>query len=198
MKKVNKDRLLVQNLQNGAPGALEAIMAKYQSKIYNTAYNIVKNHNDAQEITQDVFFTIYRKISTFQGNSSFYTWIYRIAINFAFMKLRGRRKAPHIPIDEMGKADGDEIVISAIIPDKRKFADESVIERDFMRSVLKSMDELPDKYRVVFQLRDIKQFSNEEVSQMLNLSVAAVKSRIHRARLFLRDKVQPFAPEYAS
>jgi len=198
MRKINKDRLLVQRLQNGEPGALEEIMAKYQSKIYNTAYNIVKNHNDAQEIVQDVFFTIYRKISTFKGNSSFYTWIYRITINYAFMKLRSRRKSPHIPIEELTKSDADETVFSAIIPDKRKFADESVIERDFMRSVLKSMDQLPDKYRVVFQLRDIKQLSNEEVSQALNLSVAAVKSRIHRARLFLREKVQQFAPEYAN
>jgi len=193
MKKVNQDRIYVDRLLQGDATALEEIMEKYNAKIYNTAYNIVKNHNDAQEIAQDVFFTIYRKIHTFKGNSSFYTWIYRITVNYAFMKLRSRRKEKHIPIEEFSRPDGDEALLTAIIPDKRKFADESVIEREFMDKVLQSMEQLPDKYREVFQLRDLKQYSNEEVSEMLNLSVAAIKSRIHRARLFLRDQIQEYA-----
>jgi RNA polymerase sigma-70 factor (ECF subfamily) len=182
MKKTTKELELIDRLQNGDVSALETVMKKYDTKVFNTAYNIVKNHNDAQEITQDVFFTIFRKIHTFKGNSSFYTW-----------KLRGRRKEKHIPIDEIAKPDSDEALLTTIIPDKRKFADETVIEQEIMEKVLQSMEQLPDKYRVVFQLRDLKQFSNEEVSQMLNLSVAAVKSRIHRARLFLREKIQDFS-----
>jgi len=193
MKKVNQDRIYVDQLLSGDANALEEIMEKYNTKVYNTAYNIVKNHNDAQEITQDVFFTIHRKIHTFKGNSSFYTWIYRITVNYAFMKLRSRRKEPHIPIDEFSRPDGDEALLTAIIPDKRKFADEVVIEREFLDKVLQSVEQLPDKYRKVFHLRDIKQYSNEEVGEMLNLSVAAVKSRIHRARLFLRDQIQDYA-----
>jgi RNA polymerase sigma-70 factor (ECF subfamily) len=193
MKRAVKELDLIERLQNGDTFALESVMQQYETKVFNTAYNIVKNHNDAQEITQDVFFTIFRKIHTFKGNSSFYTWIYRITVNYSFMKLRGRRKEKHIPIDEIAKPESDEALLTTIIPDKRKFADETVIEREIMEKVLHSMDQLPDKYRVVFQLRDLKQFSNEEVSQMLNLSVAAVKSRIHRARLFLREKIQDFS-----
>ncbi len=193
MKNESTDQALVKSLMDGDTVALECVIEKYQSKIYNIAFNIVKNHNDAQEIVQDVFFTIYRKIGTFKGNSSFYTWIYRITVNYAFMKIRSRRKEQHIPIDEMQKPDGEETFFSTIIPDNRKFADEIVVEREFLDRVLTSMDELPDKYRKVFKLRDIQHYTNEEVSRMLNLSVAAVKSRIHRARLFMREKMQDFA-----
>ncbi|MBN2431587.1 MAG: sigma-70 family RNA polymerase sigma factor [Acidobacteria bacterium] len=193
MKQQINDNDLVTRLLDGDENALVEMMDKYHSKIYNIALNIVKNHNDAQEIVQDVFFTIHRKIDTFKGNSSFYTWIYRICVNYAFMKIRSRRKEQHIPIDELQKPDGEETFFSTIIPDNRKFADELVVEREFMEKVLSSMNDLPDKYKTVFHLRDIQQYSNEEVSRMLNLSVAAVKSRIHRARLFMREKMMVFA-----
>lgn len=193
MNKNTNDDDLVSRLLESDPVVLEQVMEKYHTRVFTTAYNIVKNHNDAQEITQDVFFTIHRKIDTFKGNSSFYTWIYRITVNYSFMKLRSRRREQHIPIDELSRTDGDENFLSAIIPDKRKFADEMVVEQEFMEKVLASVDQLPDKYRVVFKLRDLQQFSNEEVSQMLQLSVAAVKSRIHRARLFLRERVHDYS-----
>lgn len=193
MSKALKDKDLVGRLLSGDTEALAEVMAKYHQRVFNTAYNIVKNHNDAQEITQDVFFTIYRKLDTFKGHSSFFTWIYRITVNYAFMKLRSRRKQVHIPIDEVTKHDGDELVLTAVIPDKRKHADAQLVEKEFMSQVLKNIDALPGKYRVVFQLRDLQQYSNEEVGQMLNLSVAAVKSRIHRARLFLREKLHEFS-----
>jgi len=193
MKQIISDEELVRKLTHGDPGTLDLVMEKYQLKMYNIAFNIVKNHNDTQEIVQDVFFTIYRKIHTFKGNSSFYTWIYRICINYAFMKIRSRRKEQHIPIDEFQTPDGEEIFFSTIVPDNRKFADELVVEQEFMETVLDSITELPDKYQTVFRLRDILQYSNEEVSRMLNLSVAAVKSRIHRARLFMRERTQIFA-----
>lgn len=192
MTKSAKDTELIDRLLDGDASALEQIIAKYQTKIFNTAYKIVKNRNDAQEITQDVFFTVYRKIDTFKGNSSLYTWLYRITVNYAFMKLRSRRKETHIPIHEV-QQEGEENYFATILPDKSKFADEVIVEREFLTRVLQSMEELPDKYRRVFQLRDLQHYSNEEVGEMLHLSVAAVKSRIHRARLFLRERMQDFA-----
>ncbi|MBP7866190.1 MAG: sigma-70 family RNA polymerase sigma factor [Acidobacteria bacterium] len=192
MKKNWKDADMVEGLRAGDARALEAVMEKYQGKVYNTAIGIVKNPSDAQEVVQDVFVTLYRKADTFKGNSSLFTWIYRITVNFGFMKIRSRRKEPHIPIEEATRMDADEAVLTTILPDKRCAADDLVIQRELMGKVLQFTRELPDKYRRVFMLRDVQNYSNEEVGRLLNLSVAAVKSRIHRARSYIRERISGF------
>ena len=185
-----KEQDIIEALQQGNPAALESVMAKYQTKVYNTALGIVKNANDAQEVTQDVFLTVFRKADKFQGNSSLFTWIYRITVNYSFMKIRSRRKEPHLPIEEISqRRDADEAFLAAVLPDKRKAADETLMEREFATRILRHSRELPDKYRDVFLLRDLQNYSNEEVGRLLNLSVAAVKSRIHRARNFIRERL---------
>lgn len=193
MKKRPRDVEMVGRLMEADPSAIQDVMSRYQTKIYNTALGIVKNPNDAQEIVQDVLFTIYRKIASFKGNSSFYTWIYRITVNFAFMKMRSRRKEKHVSIEEVRYSEGEEASMSVILPDKRKLAEDRIMDREFMMRLMESIHELPDKYRRIFELRDLQQLSNEEVGQILNLSIAAVKSRIHRARAFMREKMRDFA-----
>ena len=193
MNKKALEENLIKRLLEKDESALQELMSKYQTKVYNTALNIVKNSDDAQEITQDVFFTVFNKLNSFKGNSSLYTWIYRITVNFAFMKIRSRRKEIHIPISEATRNDDEEErFFSAILPDKNKFADELVVQKEIMEEVLQSVEELPDKYKKVFLLRDIDLYTNHEVGRILNISVAAVKSRIHRARLILREKISHY------
>lgn len=192
MKRNWKDSDMIEGLRAGDDRALEAVMEKFHGKVYNTAIGIVKNPSDAQEVVQDVFMTLYRKADTFKGNSSLFTWIYRITVNFGFMKIRSRRKEPHIPIEEAARTDADEAVLTTILPDRRSSADDLVIQREMMGKVLQFTRELPDKYRRVFMLRDIQNYSNEEVGRLLNLSVAAVKSRIHRARSYIRERFSGF------
>jgi RNA polymerase sigma-70 factor (ECF subfamily) len=181
---------LAVRLMNQDPAALEEIISRYQSKIFHTAYTIVKNHQDAQEITQDTLFTVYRKIGTFRGQSSLCTWIGRITLNNTFMKLRRRRKEPHVPIEEMPCRDGEEFFLPAVVADKGKFADEWTLERELKGKVRYALSELPDKYSQALRLKMLYDYSNVELAQRLNISVAAVKSRLHRARLFLREKMK--------
>ncbi len=165
MKKVNQDRIYVDRLLSGDANALRRSWKSTTSRSMPTAYNIVKNHNDAQEITQDVF-TIHRKIHTFKGNSSFYTWIYRITVNYAFMKLRSRRKRAALHRRVLASRTGTRRC-SPRSSRTRRVRRRSGIEREFLDKVLQSVEQLPDKYRKVFHLRDIKQYSNEEVGEML-------------------------------
>ena len=148
-------RDLAARLLNQETAALEEVLSRYQARIFSMAYTIVKNHHDAQEITQDTLFAIYRKIGTFRGDSSLCTWICRITLNNTFMKLRRRRKEPHVPIEEMPCQDGGESFLAAVIPDKGKFADEWTLERELKGKVRNALDELPDKYWTDSALEDI-------------------------------------------
>lgn len=189
MARKQTDQDMIDRLLTGDSSALEEVIQKYQPRVYNTAFQIIKDPNDAQEITQDVFFTVFRKIHTFKGDSAFYTWIYRITVNYAFMKIRSRRNRKQISFSELPQTEDNGSFLASILPDRSKLADERLVQKEFMDKVLASMGQLPDKYRVVFELRDLKQLTNEEVGQMLNLSLAAVKSRVHRARLYIREKI---------
>lgn len=170
--------------------ALEEVLSRYQTKIFNIAYTIVKNHQDAQEITQDTLFAVFRKIGTFRGDSSFCTWICRITLNNTFMKLRQRRREPHVAIDELQYPDGEDSFQAVTIADKGKFADEWTLERELKVKVRYAVDELPEKYRQVLRLKILHDYSDAELSQRLNLSLTAVKSRLHRARQSLREKMK--------
>jgi RNA polymerase sigma-70 factor (ECF subfamily) len=185
-------RDLAARLLNQDPAALEEVISRYQAKIFNTAYTIVKNHQDAQEITQDTLFAIYRKIGTFRGDSSLCTWICRITLNNTFMKLRRRRKEPHIPIDEMQSQDGKEPFRATILADQDRLADEWIVRREIMEKVRHAMEGLPDKYRQILHLEILHDYSNAEIRQRLNLSMGAVKSRLHRARVLLHGEMKHF------
>lgn len=149
---------------------------------------MTKNDADAEDVLQDAFIKAYSKLGQFQGDAQFSTWLTRIAVNEALMRLRKRRNSKTVSLDEeMQTEDG---AISREVADERETPEES-LSREETRALLESaVDSLSEGYRTVFVLRDVEGFSTEEAADMLELSISAVKSRLLRARLQLRDKLQ--------
>ncbi|MBM3322551.1 sigma-70 family RNA polymerase sigma factor [candidate division WOR-3 bacterium] len=183
------DDELVRRAQAGNSEAFEELVRRYERKVYNIAYRLLGNEQDASEALQDAFLRAYRFLSKFQFKSSFYTWLYRIATNVSLSKLRGRERVETVSLDQ---TVGDSGEVALEIPDY-KYAPERLMQQRELRQALQdAVDELPEDYRSVVVLRDLEDLSNEEVSKVLKLSVAAVKSRLHRGRLVLREKLAKY------
>ena len=178
---------LVSRAQAGEDEAFADLVSRYQSKIYRLAKNITQNNEDAEDVLQEAFLKAYSHLAGFQRNSRFYTWIVRIAVNEALMKLRKRRSDRTVPLDEPvdtgEEAVAREIAVWEDNPEQRYSHEE-------MQQILDdAVDELKPDFRTVFVLRDIEELSTEETAETLGISIPAVKSRLLRARLALREKL---------
>ena len=182
---------LVSLAKGGDTGAFEELVNRYERKIFRLGMNITQNREDAEDVMQDAFLKSYQNLDRFQGDSRFYTWLVRIAVNEALMKLR-KRRANQVSLDEPLKdGDGEESVFREIVdwgpsPEK-KFA--QVELNEILNSVIGELDPI---FRVAFLLRDVEGLSTEDTAQILGVSVAAVKSRLLRARLKLRQKLNKY------
>ena len=167
--------------------AFEQLVRQYDRQIYRTALHITQNREDAEDITQDVFFKAFQKLEQFQGNSKFSTWLVRIAVNESLMRLRRRKTSRTVSMDQ------DVETEEGAIP--RDFAEwrpnpEQIFSQSELGDILrKTIAGLPPGFRTVFTLRDIENLSTEETAEALGLSVPAVKSRLLRARLQLRERL---------
>jgi len=178
------DLMLIKDFTKGSLEAFEELISRYETKVFNLAMRFTRNQEDAEEVVQDVFTTLYKKIQGFQGKSAFSSWLYRIVVNAAFMKLRKRRQYNAVYIEDLvqeQKIDHDSLFICR--------SDAITINREVREMLVNAINRLPEQYRNVFVLRDIDGLSNEEVSELLSLSIPAVKSRLHRSRLMLRRKL---------
>ena len=188
---VSSDELdLVTRAREGDTAAFSALLKRYEAKIFRLAMNITQNREDAEDVLQETFLKAYEHLDQFQGNSKFYTWIVRIAVNQALMKLRKRKSSRAISLDEEIDTGEDTVVreIAAWDPDP-----EQRYSQDELHTILtEAIDTLAPIYRTVFTLRDVDGLSTEETAEALDLSVPAVKSRLLRARLQLRDKLTRF------
>jgi len=184
------DEELVAKSQQGDKAAFGELVKRYQGRIYNLALRMVKDPQEAEDVLQKSFLSAYQNIGRFRGDSKFHTWLFRIASNFALMKLRKDRDEKLLFLDEpIALKDGD---ISREVLDWSSNPAE-VYEKEELRRILeKGVAELPEPYRIVFWLRDVEGMSNNEVAKMLNLSLPAVKSRLLRARLKMRDSIAPY------
>jgi RNA polymerase sigma-70 factor (ECF subfamily) len=189
------DEALLESLRKGAPGAVDELLRLYQGKIFNLAMSILKNESDAEEAAQDVFMTVIRKVGTFQGNSAFYSWIYRICVNTCLMRLRGKRRNETVSIEEFMPVFTDEGMHASPMDDWSKEVERDALNEELGRMIRKYTEELSEKYRVVFVLSDVEGLSNEETSKILGLTVPAIKSRLHRARLYLREQLSRYLLE---
>jgi RNA polymerase sigma-70 factor (ECF subfamily) len=180
---------LVTAAKGGDLAAFEELVNRYERRIFRLAMNITQNREDAEDAMQDAFLKSYQHLDNFQGDSRFYTWLVRIAVNEALMRLRRRR--PNVtsldePIQSGDDALPPEIKDWGPTPEQRYANTE-------LNSILSSaISELDPAYRTVFLLRDTEQLSTEETAKMLGISTAAVKSRLLRARLKLRQKLSHF------
>jgi len=190
-----KDDELVKKLCAGDDAAFNELVSRYTEKVYNLAMRISRNQEDAEEILQDVFVTVYKKISHFQGKSAFSSWLYRITANTSFMKLRKRKRHIAVSFEDLTPGTQD----SWATQEKGASDVNYMSSRHELREALEqAICRLPEEYKVIFVLRDVDGLSNQEVGEILDLSVPAVKSRLHRSRLMLRKKLQRFHDDYNS
>jgi RNA polymerase sigma-70 factor, ECF subfamily len=181
--------VLVAAAQAGDIVAFETLMGRYERKILRLAQNITQNREDAEDVMQEAFLKAYEHLSGFQGNSRFYTWLVRIAVNQALMKLR-KRRPNQVSIDE--EVNTGEDLIPREIEDWGPSPEDRYKQTELSDILSEVIADLEPSFRIVFQLRDIEELSTEETAEALGLSVPAVKSRLLRARLKLRQKLNKY------
>ena len=181
--------ILVAAAQAGDITAFETLVGRYERKILRLAQNITQNREDAEDVMQEAFLKAYEHLSGFQGNSRFYTWLVRIAVNQALMKLR-KRRPNQVSIDE--EVNTGEDLIPREIEDWGPSPEDRYKQTELSGILSSEIAELDPPFRIVFQLRDIEELSTEETAEALGLSIPAVKSRLLRARLKLRQKLNKY------
>jgi RNA polymerase sigma-70 factor (ECF subfamily) len=188
---MNSDLALIKKFNKGSLEAFEELVSRYESKVMNLALRFTRNQEDAEEVVQDVFTTLYRKLQGFEGKSAFSSWLYRIVVNASFMKLRKRKQQTTLHLEDLVQERG---VDKDLLLGGTRY--DSIPSHRELREVLQgAIDKLPEQYRSVFILRDVDALSNEEVAEILDLSVPAVKSRLHRSRLMLRKRLARYYEE---
>ncbi len=181
---------LVARARDGDARAFTQLVNLYERKIYRLAKHITRHDEDAEDVLQETFLKAYEHLGEFQGQSKFYTWIVRIAVNESLMKLRKRRPGKIVSLDEAIDT-GEETVTREIAVWEDNPEDR--YSREELRAILEeAIQSLPPIFRAVFVLRDIDELSTEETADALSISIPAVKSRLLRARLQLRDKLTRF------
>jgi len=191
------DQDLLARLKSGDDRALADLSDAYSSKIYQLAFRYLRNKEDAEEITQDVLFKVYRKVDAFRGDAQLSSWIYRITFNAAMSRLRTARYQRAQAEDRRVAAAADEEGVMASrtpdVADWSDMADERVLRSQLRQRVFRAILALPAIYRAPVMLRDIQGMSTEEASAMLKVKDQTLKSRLHRGRLILRKQLADFA-----
>ena len=181
------ESVLVTQAKAGDQNAFSELVNRYERKIYRLAKNITRNDEDAEDVLQDAFLKAYTHLDNFKGDSKFYTWIVRIAVNEALMRLRKRRTDRSVPLDEPVEL-GEETVTREIAAWDDN-PEQQYSQEEWRRILDEAVESLKPDFRTVFVLRDIEELSTEETAETLGISVPAVKSRLLRARLALRERL---------
>jgi RNA polymerase sigma-70 factor (ECF subfamily) len=183
--------MLIERLRAQDASVLEILMERYSPRIYRVAFGITRSHGDAEEVVQDVFLTLFRKIDAFEGRAALGTWLYRVAANAALIKRRGKRAEVEVHLEDYlptfkadGHREGDRAMLLA---DWSGTPERELLSGEAREILEEGLALLPDHYRAILVLRDVEELSNEEVAEALGESVASVKSRLHRARMALRE-----------
>src|SRR6201996_5068145 len=189
-EEVHPDILLVNRAREGDVQAFEQLVRQYERQVFRIAQHITQNREDAQDVVQDAFFKAYQKLEQFQGNSKFYTWLVRIAVNEALMRLRKRRTAKTVSMDE--DVQTDEGSIPRDFAEWRPNPEQQYNQAELAEILRKTIQGLPPGFRTVFTLRDVENLSTEETAEALGVSAPAVKSRLLRARLQRRERLSRY------
>ena len=183
------EHLLVTAAKSGDTASFEELVNRYEKKIFRLTMNITRNHEDAEDAMQDAFMKAYSHLNTFQEGSRFYTWLVRIAANEALMRLR-KRRPNQFSLDE--PVEGDEDLMPREIEDWGPSPEQRYAQSEMNEILNRVIDQLEPDFRVVFVLRDVEGLSTEETAKALGISEAAVKSRLLRGRLKLRQKLNRY------
>jgi len=181
---------LVEKAKAGDTKAFEELMRRTQDKIYNLGIKFFGNKDDAADLLQETYIKVYESLPSFEGRSSFSTWLYRIATNFALMKLR-KEKIKKVSIEELKElTDGTKNSIDFYDWSENPYLH---YKNEELKEILnEAINSLPPKYKTIFILHDIEGLSIQEVAKILSLSVPTIKTRIHRSRLYLREKLSEY------
>jgi RNA polymerase sigma-70 factor (ECF subfamily) len=191
--RVDRDAALVEGLRRGDPSAPELLLDTYGDRVYRLAIRITGNEQDAEEVVQDALWTAARKIGMFKGESAFGSWVYRITANTAYQKLRVRKTRRHeVPWADIRPAFDDENHHSQPIADWSGKVEEPALQAELRTVLTTAINDLPADYRTAFLMHDVEGLSNPEIAESLHLSLPAVKSRVHRSRLFLRERLSRY------
>ncbi len=187
------DRQLVRAAKTGDKAAFTSLVRRYEETVYRFSFKMCRDREKAEETLQDTFVNVYRKLGTFDGKSKFSTWLYAIVTNNCLMKQR-RRKMQDLedPLEEYDDPPGTDSSRRRSSARWDETPADQLITKELRSLLDRAIDSLPVDYRVVFVLRDVEGRSNEETAKILHLSVEATKSRLRRARAFLRDKLHPY------
>ena len=188
-KAIDPDAALVARLRAAEPRAAERLVEVYGSRVYRLAVRITGSAADAEEVVQDALWTVVRKIESFRGESAFGSWLYRVVANAAYQKLRGQRRRPEIPLDEVLPAFRDDGTHAAPVEDWSRSLDDPSRQCDVRGALSAALDGLSADDRTAVILHDVEGFSIAEVAATVGLSIANAKSRLHRARLFMRQRL---------
>lgn len=172
----------------------EELINRYSERIYATAYRIIRDHHKSEEVLQEVFLILTRKIDTFRADAKFSTWIYRIAMNVSYGYLRTERKhKKDISLEDYSPYNNNGLLGGKVESTKwRNISDSIILSKESIDIIEKAINELPEKMRIIFHLRHIELLSHKEISEILSISVSCAKSRLHRARLFVRDNISDY------
>lgn len=189
------ERELVVRLQAGESDAYERVVRELGGRLFATALRMLKNEDDAREAVQDAFLSAFRNIKNFDEKAKLSTWLHRIVINASLMKLRTKRRKPSVSLDALttrpnGESGGEPPVASWRRGEDG--ADDAPGEDEVRERLRREIDQLPDEYRTVLMLRDIEELDTAETATVLGVSESAVKTRLHRARQALRDRLEGF------
>jgi RNA polymerase sigma-70 factor, ECF subfamily len=184
---VSDELALVQAAKRGDDSAFEELVRRYDRNVFRIAQHITQNREDAEDVVQEAFLKAYGNLARFQEQSKFYTWLVRIAVNEALMKLRRRKPERTVSLDEDIKTEEDSMPRE--IADWSPNPEQQYTQAELREILSKTIQGLPPGFRTVFVLRDVEGLSTEETAAALELSVPAVKSRLLRARLQLRERL---------
>ena len=188
--RVDRDAALLEALRAESPEAPELLVETYGDRVYRLTYRITGSNEDAEEATQDALWTAARKIDMFKGESQFGSWLYRIAANAAYQKLRTRKaKAHEIALDDVLPTFDSDGLHFEPMDDWAPRVDEVAANGELREILEKAIAELPDDYRTALVMHDVEGMPNPDIAETLGISLPAVKSRVHRSRLFVRKKL---------
>ncbi len=192
------DSVLLASAQQGDSSAFEQLVERHRSQVFGLAARMLNSVDDAAEVTQEAFLAAYRHLPEFRGDAAFGSWVYRIAANFALMRLRHRKVASEVeaPVDAPHFNERGSLIEA--VADWGRDAEGQTLDAELRSAIEEASQHLPDEYREVFVLRDLEGLPYEEIAQLTNTSLPAVKSRLHRARLALRQAIDRFYAERES
>ncbi len=193
---MDDDRALAERARTGDMNAFETLVERHSDHVYGLAFRMLRSEADAAEVTQDTFLSAFQSLGEYRGDAAFGSWLYRIAANSALSRLRRRKVAEDAEGELMRPALTEPgNLMRAPRPEWARGADELVLDAELREAIRRAADALPELYRQAFLLKDVDGLSYEQISEVTGASVGAVKSRLHRARLTMREAIERFYEE---